>query len=59
MQDAVVMSSVYDDISIKLVQEACKDLGERENGLFWFPRAVIESMINSHYSEQFCSIKAL
>lgn len=58
MQDAFVMYTVYDDISIKLIKEACKDLGEHENGLFWFPRAVIESTINSHYSEQFCSIKS-
>lgn len=42
VQDAFMTYTVYDDlITIKLIQEACKVLGEYDKGLFWFLRATI------------------
>lgn len=42
VQDAFMTYTVYDDIiTIKLVQEACKILGEYEMELFWFPRFAV------------------
>lgn len=42
VQDAFMMYTVYDDIiTLKLIQEACKILGEYEKGLFWFPRVAV------------------
>lgn len=38
LQDAFMTYTVYDDIvTINLIQEACKILGEHEMDLFWFP----------------------
>lgn len=39
VQDAFMTYTVYDDIiTINLIQEVCKILGEYEMDLFWFPR---------------------
>lgn len=52
VQDAFMTYTVYDDlITIKLVQEACKVLGEYEEGLFGFSGLPKKKKVQSKYNQ--------